>query len=129
MESYRLKQFCRPCIGLVPVNFIFMSPFISEEHIFPNCHIRNQGQLLMDNNDPLFLTVLNGIEFTDLTIVNNIPFIGSIRVYSTQYIHKCGFSSTIFSYKCVDFTFLHLQIYIVKRLYARECLGNIFHFQ
>ena len=106
-----------------------MSPFIAKEHILPDGHIGDQRKLLMNDNDTFFLTVLDLVEFADLTIIDDIAFIRSVRINTAQYIHKCGLSCAVLAYKGMDLSFFHLQVYIVKCFYTGECFGYIFHFQ
>ena len=129
LQAYGLQKFCRPGIGFIPVDFVLMSPFIAQKHIFPDRHIGNQCKLLMNDYDTLFLTVLDLIKFADLTVIDDVPFVRPIRIYTAQYIHQCGLSCAVFAYKCVDLSLFHLQVYIVKCFYTGECFGYIFHFQ
>ena len=81
----------------------------------------------MDNNDSLLLRILDLIELADFTIVDDIPLISTIRINTAQNVHQGGFSRSVFSHQSMDLAFLHLQVYVVKRLYTRESFGNILH--
>ena len=83
----------------------------------------------MNDDDTFFLTVLNLIKLTDLTVIDDISFIRTVRINTAQYIHQCGLSCAVFTYKGMDLSLFYLQVYIVKCFYTGECFGYIFHFQ
>ena len=105
-----------------------MSTFIAKEHILPDGHIGDQRKFLMNNNDTFFLTVLDLVEFADLTIIDDIAFIRSVRINTAQYIHKCGLSCAVLTHQGVNFTRVESQINTIQGLDAREFNRNAFHY-
>ena len=72
----------RLTIRLVPVDGGLFSTFIAEEHIFPDGHIGNQRQFLMDDDDSLLLTVLDFRKLAYFAVINNIS--GSIKIVQSK---------------------------------------------
>ena len=128
-QSYCFQIFICFSVSFIPVNGKCRPFFVSKIHVFPDCHIGDQCQFLMNNNNPFFFTVLNVCKSADLTIVDNVSLIGTIRINSTENVHQGGLSCTVFSYQRMDLALFYFQIYIIQCLYTRESLGNIFHFQ
>ena len=50
------------------------------EHIFPDGHIGNQRQFLMDDDDSLLLTVLDFRKLAYFAVINNIALISAVRI-------------------------------------------------
>ena len=67
----------------------------------------------MNNNNSFLFGIFDFMELAHLPVVDDVTFVGSIWINTTQNIHKCGFTRTILSYQCVDFSLFNLQIYIV----------------
>ncbi len=83
----------------------------------------------MNDNDSLFLTVLDVVVLYKLTVVHDVACISAKGIDSGQYIHQRGFSSTILTAKSVYLTAFYFQIDIVQCLYARELFCDMVHFQ
>ena len=128
-QSYCFQIFICFSVGFIPVNRECRSLFVSEIHVFPDRHIGDQCQFLMNNNNPFCFTVLNICKSADLTVVNNVSLVGTVRINSAENIHQRRFSCPVLTYQSMDLSLFNLQIYIVQCLYTRESLGNIFHFQ
>ena len=83
----------------------------------------------MDDNDSLFLGVLDLVKLTNFTVINDVTLICTIRINPAQNVHQRGLACAVLTDQRVDFSLFHFQIYVVERLDTRECFGNIFHFQ
>ena len=128
-QSYTRQVFVRLPVCPAPVNGKGFPLLIAQIHILADRHLRHKSQLLVDDNDPFFFAVFDLVKLTNFTVVYDIPLVAPVRVDTAQNIHQCGFSGSVLPHEGVDLAFLHLQIYIVKCLDARESLGNIFHLQ
>ena len=103
-------------------------PFVSQEQILCCRDSRNQGQLLMDNDNPLFLAVLETGKAAYLTVIQNIPAVGSVRIDPAENIHQCGFACAVFAADCMDLSPADRQIHIVKSLDAEKFFCDMLHF-
>ncbi len=83
----------------------------------------------MDNDDATFFTVFYGLELAHFAVVHDVSRVRAIGVNAAQDIHQRGLARAVLTYKGVDFSFLHLKVHVVKRLYAGERLGYVPHFQ
>ena len=128
-QPYLFHKLLGTSVGFRPVNRHFLSLLIAKKHIFCDRHIRYQCEFLVDNYNTFFLTVFNFLKFTNFSIVNDVTFVTSIRVDSTEDIHQCRFTGSVFTDQCVNLTFFHLQIDIIQCFYAGKCFGNSIHFQ
>ena len=59
----------RLAVCLCPVNLRLAAALISKEHVLADRHIRDQRQLLMDNDNSFFLAVLDLCELTQFPII------------------------------------------------------------
>ena len=129
LQTYCSHIFLSFAVSIVPVDRKFLSSLVTEEHVLTDAHVRDQCQFLMDNDNSLFFTIFNFREFTNFSVIYNIAFIATVRVDTTQNIHKGRFTGAVFSNQSVDLAFFYLKIYIIKCLNTGECFGDIFHFQ
>ena len=117
-------------IGLVPVdNTRAVLDFVAEEHIFPDGQQRDKGQFLVDDNDIFRFGFLQCFELAQFTVIVKISGISPIGIYSGKDVHQCGFSCTVLTDQCVNFSSFDNQINIIQCLDAREFFGDVFHFQ
>ena len=65
-----------------------MSALVSEIHIFADCHLRNQRQLLMNDDNTQLFGIFDIGKLTDLTVVNNVPLICPVGVNPAQNVHQ-----------------------------------------
>ena len=72
-----------------------------------------------------FLRVRNVIR---LTVEDDLAAL-VLGVNAHQNFHQGGFTGTVLAHQRVNLARLHLKLHMIKRLYARERLADIFHFQ
>ena len=65
-----------------------MSALIAQIHIFADRHLRDQCELLMDNDDTKLFRILDSGKLTDLSVVNDISLIGTVGIDAAQYVHQ-----------------------------------------
>ena len=120
-----LFRFCDLCLCIDQTVFAELA---SDEDIFIHGHIQNRVQLLMDHGNTMvhgFLRVRNVIR---LTVEDDLAAL-VLGVNAHQNFHQGGFTGTVLAHQRVNLARLHLKLHMIKRLYARERLADIFHFQ
>ena len=130
IQAHLLHMFFGLTVGSVPIyeaQLIF--EFIAQEHILADGQQRNQGQLLVDNDDALGLAVSQRLKLAQLAVVIDLTGIGAHGIDAGQDVHQGGFAGAVFADQSVDFAPLHFQIYVVQRLDAGKLLGDGFHLQ
>ena len=127
-----LPRFLRCGVGAVcfiPIYCILLSPLITEEHVLSDWHLRYESQLLMNDNNSLFLGICYLMKLTNLAFIDNISFIAPIRIDTAKNVHKSRLTGSVLSYQCMDLSLLNLKVNIIESLYTGESLGDILHFK
>ena len=135
----RIRQFMQPDAfhelhrfqaAFLPIDNSVALLFISQENIFHDGKVRDQRQLLMDDDNAFLLTIPDRSKPAFLSFIQNIPRIRTIRINSAQHVHQRRLSCTIFANQRMNRFFLNLDIHLIQSPYtAREFLDDIFHFQ
>ena len=117
----------RLVIGAVPVDAEAALALIAEEHVFSYGELRDQSQLLMDDDDPELFTVFQRIKVADLTVVYDVAAVASKGIRAGKHVHQGGFSGAVFADKRVDLAAFDLEIHIVERPDARKLFCDVLH--
>ncbi len=128
-QTYTTEQILGLLPGLGPVDDPILLPLVANEHILRNGQEGTQSQLLVDDNDALFLGLADVVKFADLAVVDDVACVFTIGVNAGKNIHQGGLACTVLAADSHDFTLAHFQIYIVQCLDPGELLGNVVHFQ
>ena len=128
-QPYDLQIFSGLGMGLVPVDGEFSSLFVPQEHILTDAHVGHECQLLMNDDDAFSFAVLNVGELAYFSLVYDVPRITAIGIPAAEYIHQRRLPRAIFAYQGMDAALLDDEVYVVKRLDARECFCYRAHFQ
>ena len=124
-----LEVFRRLGVGLVPVDGIFFSLLVAQEHVLADRHIRDERQLLVDDNDAFFFAVFDLGELAYLTLVYDVSAVAAVGIPAAEHVHQRGFPGAVFADQGVDTALLYGKVDVVKRLDAGEFLGDPPHFQ
>ena len=90
-------------IGLVPVNPEAAFPLVAEEHILTDRKLRDQGELLVNNDNSLLFAVAKGVELAGFSVINDVTGIGAIGIGAGKHVHQSGFAGAVFADKRMDF--------------------------
>ena len=116
-------------VGLVPVDGKLFAPLIAQEHVLPDGHIGDQRQLLVDDDDAFFFTVLDFGEAAHFSLVYDIAAVRAVGIQSAEHVHQRGFSGAVFTDQRVNAALFDHKIHVVQGLYAGKLLGDPPHFQ
>ena len=128
-QTNTIQQSLCFCTGLDPVDNALGLALVAQEDVLSDGQVGAQCQLLMDDDDALFFTVLDVAELADLTIVNDVAGIVAVRIDAGKNVHQGGLTCAVFAADCHDLTLTNLQVDVIKSLDTGERLGDLVHFQ
>ena len=113
--------------GAVPVDAETAFPLVAQEHVLSDGELRDQRQLLVDDNDPQLFAVFQGAELADLTVIDDVAGIAAEGIGARQHVHQGGFPRAVLAHQGVDLAALDLEVDVVKRLDAGKLLRDVLH--
>ena len=129
MESDLIEHLLGAHDGLVPVDLMALHYLVAEIDVLIDGELREKSKLLIDDRYALRLAVRDRAELLDLALVYDIAGVGAVFPNSGEHLHQRGFSGSVFADETVDLAALHLEVYVIQRLYAGELLGDVPHFK
>jgi hypothetical protein len=89
--------------------------------------VRDQGQLLVDDGDPLLARLADGAdaEVQFVAIVNDAAFIVAVRIDARQNFHQGRFAGAVFAAQPMNLAATNLDRYVVQRGDAGEAFRYI----
>ena len=128
-QAHHLQVLVRLGVGGVPVDSVLVADLIAQVHVLTDGHLRNQRQLLVDDDDAQLLGILDVRELADLAVVDDVALVGAVGVDAAEHVHQRGLARAVFAHQRVDLALLHLEVDVVEGFHTWEGLGDVFHFQ
>ena len=80
---------------------------------------------LVDNDDAMLFGIGRIANLNTLTTYGDLPFRSTVG--TRENLHQGAFSSTIGTYKCMNFTGFYLKVHSGERLHTGEAFGDLCH--
>ena len=116
-------------VRLVPVDQAALEHLIAEEEVLGDREIRNEGELLVDDDDAGALGILDRAESLRLAVEEDLAVEGSVRVDARQHLHEGGFAGAVLAADRVDLAALDTQGYVLEHLDTGEVLDDVAHLE
>ena len=108
-EPHLRQELARQGDGPMPIDHSALGPLVAEEDVLRNGEIRDQGEFLVDDDDPELFAIENALESAFRAFVVNGARIVPVRVNPTQDLHQRGLAGAVLAYESVDFVAAHFQ--------------------
>jgi hypothetical protein len=89
----------------------------------------DQRQLLMDDHDPQLFAVADIGEPAFFALVEDLAGERAMGIDAAQDLHQRAFPSAVLAHEGVNLPLSDAEIHIIQCFDARECLGDVAHFQ
>ena len=100
-----------------------------QEDVFGDRQQRDQRQLLVDDDDPERLDVVDVAKAPLLAIEDDRPLIAAVGVDAAQHLHQRRLAGAVLAHQGMDLAGVHGEIDVAQRLHACKALADAAHFK
>ncbi len=129
VEADLLEQPDRLLMGQAPVDDAACRLLVGQEDVLGDRQLRDQRQLLVDDDDALLLAVLDPTEVALLALVEELAVVRPVRVDAGHDLHQGGLAGTVLADQRVDLARANGEAHVLERLDARELLRDVAHLE
>ncbi len=98
-----------------------------EKHVFGHAQVRYKRQLLINGNDPMFMSGVWAAKIHRLPSKPDETLV--FGIHARQDLNEGGLSGTVFTHQAYDLARIHLKIHLLQRLNAGEVFGDFLQLQ
>ena len=123
------QQLPRAPVDLLAVDHACPRRRMREKDVFRDRHQRDQRQLLVDDDDPEPLAVVDVAEAALLAVEDDGPLVLARGIDPAQHLHQGRFAGTVLADESVDLAGFHREIDVTQRAHAGKALADAAHLQ
>jgi hypothetical protein len=127
LQTDARDQLGRLGVRLVPVDDAGARILVAEEDVLGDRQVGAEGELLVDDHDPVALAVVDRPVGHLLALEGDRAVERPVRVDPAQHLHQSGLPRAVLAADGVHLAALHLEVDAVERLHAAEVLHDALH--
>ena len=116
-------------VGLDPVDDTALDVLVAQEDVLRDAQLRDEGELLVDDDDPGMFGLPDVLELDRLAVVDDLAGIAPVRPHPRQYFHEGRFACTVLSADGMHLAPADHHGYVLKGLDPGELLGDVAHLE